>query len=756
MDADQADYGQVEGGVPSPAGTPPPAATGYLRDVDAAWALFDEAGGFRDEPDDASSSDVDSEDDADAEDVPHSAFDPFDAANDGPGSDGDDDSEEDDDGRDDATTTYPAPPPSSGGDVRQYVDAVIALRATPALPVVSAMFPYTLDPFQRRAVRHCLTGSNVLVCAPTGAGKTAIAAAATLGVLAAGKRVIYTTPLKALSNQKLAEFRALFGTHRVGLQTGDASLNPEGNVVVMTTEVLRNILFRSAAGDGVAGAGGDVMGGQADIAGAGPINPPAPGGERTALGVVPERLADVGLVVLDEVHYLGDVTRGTVWEEVIISAPPSARLLAMSATVRNPGDLGGWVSAVHGPCETLITSARPVPLTWRYAWSVPAWVRKGDKGKGRGRGSGGGGGGGGGDDDDAVRLEDLLATPKDARRAMRPRLNPILRPPRGGGLAEPRAPPDPVGLARTLDASSLLPALWFIFSRAGCDATAIDIAAAGAVRISADQRALVQAELAALQADQPEAVRPELVPALLRGVASHHAGCLPGWKGLVERLFQAGALQVVVATETLAAGINMPARTSVISALARRRAAAVDPLTHNELLQMAGRAGRRGYDTTGTCVLLHTPAAGLGAAAALLARGPERLTSQFRPGYSMVLNLVATRPLAAARAFVDRSYGCYLASEGRRRREAVVAEAEATAAALEADAERAAAAVADGGPEGGEKEARRLLKEVQKRVVAVRAGRAAALLLADGCTLPRTVLLDLSALDPYAAEVAPA
>ena len=733
--------------------------------------------GDRDDEDDEDVDDDDDRDD-DEDSLPHSAFDPFDD-DDGPalasragGALGRD---EDANAADDTDDDWPPPalacpaggpailPPAAGGDVAAYVDAVLAgsgggQRHPPPLATIAGMFPYRLDPFQRRAVRAALAGSNVLVCAPTGAGKTAIAVAAALGALAAGKRVVYTTPLKALSNQKLGEFRAAFGADRVGLQTGDATLNAEGDIVVMTTEVLRNILFRAdPAAEAEAAEAAAAAAAEAEEAGdqqQQQQGSPPPTSPTTTQ--VPARVADVGLIVLDEVHYLGDASRGTVWEETIIGAPPGATLLAMSATVRNPADLGDWVASVHGPCVTLRTADRPVPLNWLYAWGEP-----------------GGRGGGGGWAPGPARLapgsgatvEALLTF--DRVRPGRPgRLASALRPPRGGGPSIPMAPPDPAALARELDARDLLPAIWFIFSRAGCDATARSLGAGRAVRPpSKEAAAAIAAALAALRADQPEAVREDMVPALLAGVASHHAGCLPGWKGLVEKLFQGGALRLVVATETLAAGINMPARTTVISALARRRGAeGVAPLKHNELLQMAGRAGRRGYDDVGHCVIAH----GLGGggppgAAALLARGPERLASQFRPGYSMVLNLVATRSLADARAFVERSFGAYLGGEGARRRAAQVDAAERVADHLEEVAEdaaaaadeaaAAAAAAPDASATARKKEARRALRALERAAVADRATRAVASLPP---TLPCLALLDLSGADPDGGDAVPA
>ena len=418
------------------------------------------------------------------------------------------------------------------------------------------------------------------------------------------------------------------------------------------------------------------------------------------------------------------------------------------------------MTAIHGPCETIVTTSRPVPLTW-------VWAAAGRGAKGARR----------------ATLTPLLApgSPPAAgsgvpvKPGARLRLHASLRPPRPGeaGTGAPGRgpPPPPPALVSALAAADLLPAIIFIFSRAGCDAFAIDVAAAGVLAPPpAAAAAAIEAELNRLATDSPDALRPDLVPALRCGVAVHHAGCLPGWKGAVERLFQAGHLRAVAATETLAAGINMPARTSVLTALARRRGGATAiPLTHNELLQMAGRAGRRGFDDAGAAVVCESLAGGFDrgpgfasppALASLLSRGPEKLASQFRPGYSMVLNLVASRPLAGARAFVERSFAAHAAGAGAAARAArldaaeAAAAAAAEAAAAAAAAARSAGVVAPAGAVADKRAARRALREVVRRVVAARARHAAAA-LAD-THLPARVLLDLTAADPSADEAVPA
>ncbi|EFJ43524.1 hypothetical protein VOLCADRAFT_119055 [Volvox carteri f. nagariensis] len=379
---------------------------------------------------------------------------------------------------------------------------------------ICAIFPFPLDTFQRRALELFLEGRSVVVCAPTGAGKTAIAEAAAAATLARGQRVIYTTPLKALSNQKLFETRRRFGHVRCGLQTGDVSLNPDANIVVMTTEILRNIMYRTAE--------------------------LAEENNTGSLSTREARLGNVGLIVLDE-------------------------LLCMSATVQNPQDLGDWIAKEHMPCETVQTRFRPVPLHWHFAFHK---------------------------------------APKAGRGmcALQRRVN-------------QRRTPDTSRTIRLLAEQDMLPAIWFILSRKDCDVNALR--AGGLLLTSPADQEAIAAEVAALRADQPEAVREELVPALISGIASHHAGQLPGWKSL-----------------------------------------------------MAGRAGRRGYDTEGNCVVLQNRFEGAEEAWQIIRGGPEPLVSQFSISYGLVLNLLSVNTLDQAREFVSRSFGNYLSTEGNTRKEA--------------------------------------------------------------------------------------
>ncbi|KAK9815169.1 hypothetical protein WJX73_009621 [Symbiochloris irregularis] len=592
------------------------------------------------------------------------------------------------------------------------------------LPFVSMddvlqVFPFQLDACQKDAIKVILGGESLVVSAPTGSGKTAIAEAATVSALARGKRVIYTTPLKALSNQKLFEFRRLFGTERVGLQTGDGSLNAEGDVVVMTTEVMRNIMYRSAH-DAATGRSGSS-----------------------------DRLGDVGLLVLDEVHYLGDPSRGSVWEEVIINCPPHIQLLSMSATIANADDLGAWIKKVHGSCRTLVSLHRPIPLSWQYCHSdgVSTTLQQLlDKKEQRLN------------PDLAPRAfdDDVFGDPRSVAGA-RARLQAMLEEQGMVGGSGPGAgmiTPSKESVVRKLKAADMLPAIWFIFSRATCDTAVHQMHKAGVSLVTTEERVAIMNEVNKLRKEQSVAIRGDYVPALLQGIASHHAGCLPGWRCLIELLFQRGLLKLVFATETLAAGINMPARSTVLSTVSRRRDDGPSTLTHNELLQMAGRAGRRGFDNQGYCILVHSARDGPSTAADLLFKGPEPLASQFESNYGMTLNLLFSRSLSQARDFVNRSFANYLSSEGRANVQKLIDRWRQQAANYLLDAEKAEAKA--GGAESTYqryetlqariREVKRTRSAVLAQALTQRSNDAVALLGDQG--LPCTAVVEL---DPRAA-----
>jgi len=455
------------------------------------------------------------------------------------------------------------------------------------------IFPFELDEFQNSAIAALNENKSVVVCAPTGSGKTLIGEYAIYRALARGRRVFYTTPLKALSNQKLRDFRRTFGADKVGLLTGDVSINREAPILVMTTEIFRNMLYG------------------------------------TPIGEVGTSMQGVEAVVLDECHYMNDRQRGTVWEESIIYCPREIQLVALSATVANSDQLTDWINTVHGPTQLIYSDFRPVPLEFKFC--------------------------------NVKGLFPLLEGGK---------INPRLRPKRGSidaqkakdarrNGARPEAP-SIIYLLNQLSSRDMLPAIYFIFSRRNCDKAVEDLGTLTLVNPS--EAAELKWQIDEFLQRNPEAGRTGQVEQLYRGIAAHHAGILPAWKGLVEELFQQGLIKVVFATETLAAGINMPARTTVISSLSKRTDRGHRLLNASEFLQMAGRAGRRGMDKRGYVVTAQTPFEGAKEAAYLATAKADPLVSQFTPTYGMVLNLLQTHTLEQAKELVERSFGQYIAN----------------------------------------------------------------------------------------------
>ena len=473
--------------------------------------------------------------------------------------------------------------------------------------MLETLFPFQLDPFQLEAIDALNQGHSVVVSAPTGSGKTLVGEYAIYRALAHGQKVFYTTPLKALSNQKLRDFRAQFGAEKVGLLTGDLSLNREAQIVVMTTEIFRNMLYAEADDHD-------------------------------------DPLENVEAVVLDECHYMNDSQRGTVWEESIIHCPPPIQLVALSATVANAGQLTDWIDRVHGPTQLVLSDFRPVPLAFSFC--------------------------------SAKGLHPLL---NDEGTGLHPNCK-VWRAPKGGQRKGPKTakPPQPEApplgfVVAQMAERDMLPAIYFIFSRRGCDKGVRDLGKA--CLVNPEEQARIKVRLDAYIAATPEAVRDGgHADALLRGIAAHHAGVLPAWKELIEELFQQGLIKVVFATETLAAGINMPARTTVISALSKRTERGHRPLMGSEFLQMAGRAGRRGLDTQGYVVTVQSRFEGVREAGQLATSPADPLVSQFTPSYGMVLNLLQRYDLTKAKELVERSFGRYLATLDLAEDEARIAE----------------------------------------------------------------------------------
>ena len=409
-----------------------------------------------------------------------------------------------------------------------------------------AGLPFPPDRFQAEAAAAIDRGESVVVCAPTGAGKTVVAEAAIARARQAGDRALYTTPLKALSNQKFGDFRGRLGAAEVGLLTGDNSINGRASVVVMTTEVLRNMMYAGS----------------------------------------PD-LDDVGVVVLDEVHYLQDRARGPVWEEIIIHLDPAIRLVCLSATVANAEEFAAWIEARRGPTTLVVERERPVPLESLYLL--------------RDRWEGG-------------RLRLLPVFEDGERRQPNGRLAAMLR---ARDAAQRRyAAPRRTEVCEFLHAQGLLPAIYFIFSRAGCAAAAGAMVDHGLRFTTPEEAALIRA--AAAEHTAPLAAEDLAVlgygrwlAGLEAGVAPHHAGLVPAFKETVERLFAAGLVKLVFATETLSLGINMPARAVVLESLTKFGGEGHEILQPGDYTQLTGRAGRRGIDRRGTAVVLHSPASPL-------------------------------------------------------------------------------------------------------------------------------------------------
>ncbi len=481
--------------------------------------------------------------------------------------------------------------------------------------------PFEPDDFQVEAGDAIAEGNSVVVTAPTGAGKTLVAEAAIHLALSRGERAFYTTPIKALSNQKYSDLVATHGPERVGLLTGDNVINGDAEIVVMTTEVLRNMIYAESG-----------------------------------------RLGKVGLVILDEVHYLQDPTRGAVWEEVIIHVPAHLQLVCLSATVSNNQEFAAWVGERRGPTRLIATDHRPVPLESMYMirdrmgsqtlHMLPTFVER----EGRRRSN--------------PRIEHMLGLERGRRRRFKS--------------------PNRIETVERLAEEGMLPAIFFIFSRAGCDAAAHRLAEAGVRLTDATQRAAIR-EIAEIRTghlgDQDLMVLgyDRWMAGLEAGVAPHHAGLVPAFKETVEELFEAGLLKVVFATETLALGINMPARTVVLESLSKFNGETHELMRPGDYTQLTGRAGRRGIDVEGYGVVLHSPFVRFDAVTEIASIGSHPLRSSFRPTYNMTANLVANYRQGQAEELLEASFAAF-------QREGDKHSAETTIEALEHTLEKEMAA----------------------------------------------------------------
>jgi len=473
------------------------------------------------------------------------------------------------------------------------------------------LYDFALDPFQVEACEAVEAGHGVLVAAPTGSGKTLVGEFAVHLALATGRKCFYTTPIKALSNQKYSDLVDRYGPGNVGLLTGDNSISGEAPIVVMTTEVLRNMLYA---------------------------------GSRTLL--------DLGFVVMDEVHYLADRARGAVWEEVIIGLPESVSVISLSATVSNVEEFGAWLTEVRGDTVTIVEERRPVPLHQHVLAGRqlhPLFEKAQD-----------------GDEQRVNRqLERMAHEDRFLRGTKQGHGGRGHRDPGGRHRAKHRTPTR-VDLVEKLATEDLLPAIVFVFSRAGCSAAVQQCLDARLQLTNGDERAVIEQAVDAATAHLPDADLDvlgfyEFREALGRGVAAHHAGMLPAFKEAVEDLFSQGLLKVVFATETLALGINMPARTVAIERLSKWNGETHVDVTPGEYTQLTGRAGRRGLDIEGHAVVLWQNGFDARQVAGLASTRTYPLTSSFRPSYNMAVNLVGQFGREKTRALLEQSFAQFQA-----------------------------------------------------------------------------------------------
>ncbi len=474
-----------------------------------------------------------------------------------------------------------------------------------ALEFFARHLEYPLDPFQVTACERLEEGRSVLVAAPTGSGKTTVAEFAVyLARRERDARIFYTAPIKALSNQKFRELCEEYGEEEVGLLTGDLNIRGDAPIVVMTTEVLRNMIYAES-----------------------------------------HALDDLAFVVLDEVHYLGDRFRGAVWEEIILHLPKHVRLVSLSATVSNAEEFGDWMHAVRGDTDVILSEHRPVPL-YQHVLTPKELLP--------------------------------LYVGRDGELAARGRINPELRMLEGGrgrggrDRARGRAPQrrtrrvSRADIARALDETELLPAIVFIFSRNGCDQAVRQCLFEGITLTTREEREEIRRIARAEVRDMSEEERRvlgvrEWLAGLERGVAAHHAGLLPAFKSVVERLFQRRLLKIVFATETLALGINMPARAVAIERLDKFNGEQRVPLTSGEYTQLTGRAGRRGIDVEGHAVVVWSDSVELEELAHLAGARSFPVKSMFRPTPNMAVNLLQRMDEERVREMLELSFAQFQA-----------------------------------------------------------------------------------------------
>lgn len=483
-------------------------------------------------------------------------------------------------------------------------------QSAPSYNSFLELLDFSLDPFQEQACQALAKGKGVLVAAPTGAGKTIVGEFAIHLALEKNQKVFYTTPIKALSNQKFAELVARYGPERVGLLTGDTNTNSDAQIVVMTTEVLRNMIYANS-----------------------------------------DSLIELGFVVMDEVHYLADRFRGAVWEEVILHLPKDVKLVSLSATVSNAEEFGAWLEEVRGDTEIVVSEHRPVPLDQHVLFGneLMELFAAGSKNQ-------------------RVNPELVQKHSNKLRIPMGSLRNTKGKRPKGGidhkfSRIPKVSKPEVVEI---LEENDLLPAIFFIFSRVGCDA-AVRACHQYGVRLTtreeqAEIRYLVEEKTASI-ADEDLATLGyfEWLSGLERGVAAHHAGMLPAFKEVVEELFLRKLVRVVFATETLALGINMPARTVVLERLDKFNGESRVQITPGEYTQLTGRAGRRGIDTLGHSVVQWSGNLDPASVAGLASKRSYPLISPFKPTANMAVNLIEAFGRKRARDVLETSFAQFQA-----------------------------------------------------------------------------------------------
>jgi ATP-dependent RNA helicase HelY len=473
----------------------------------------------------------------------------------------------------------------------------------------AAKFPFELDDFQVAGCRSLEDGKGVLVAAPTGAGKTIVGEFAAFLAIEQGKKCFYTAPIKALSNQKYQDLKEMYGENRVGLLTGDTSINSEAPLVVMTTEVLRNMIYSNS-----------------------------------------HTLKDLGFVVMDEVHYLADKFRGAVWEEILIHLPETIQVASLSATVSNAEEFGDWLNEVRGDTEVIVSEIRPVPLYQHVLFGnelLDLFLATGKV------------------NPEIVRLEresyrqgkvKYGSSGKTHQRNWRESDKPNVRVMGRSDVIE------------KLNREGLLPAITFIFSRNACQAAVHQCLTAGIRLTNADERAKIREIVFRATENIPEEDLVvlgfhEWLEGLERGIAAHHAGLLPSFKETVEELFQAGLVKCVFATETLALGINMPARTVVLEKLSKWNGESHASISPGEFTQLTGRAGRRGIDIEGNAVILWNKDVESASVAGLASTRTYPLKSSFKPTYNMTINLISQFGAERARTSLEASFAQYQADK---------------------------------------------------------------------------------------------